>query len=96
MFSKSLDEPAAAETRGPLRFVTTNDLSRRGISFSRMHLRRLEDAGRFPRRVHLGENRIAWLEAEIDEWVAERLAERENPPARRRRGRHAPTKERVT
>ncbi|MDP6270253.1 MAG: AlpA family phage regulatory protein [Alphaproteobacteria bacterium] len=44
---------------------------------SAVHLWRLERAGKFPRRVHLGANRVAWVEAEIDDWIAERLAARE-------------------
>jgi prophage regulatory protein len=49
----------------------------RGITFSRRHLQRLEDERKFPRRVALGENRIGWPEAEIDRWLAEKLAQRE-------------------
>ena len=41
--------------------------SLKGISYSRIHLKRLEDAGQFPKRVKTGA-RIYWLEHQIDEW----------------------------
>jgi prophage regulatory protein len=71
-----------------MRFLSLDDLRDRGITFARVHLARLEASGRFPKHVLLGENRIAWVEEEFDAWVAERLAERDNPPSRRPRGRH--------
>ena len=48
----------------------------RGITFSRRHLKRLEDEKKFPLRVVLGENRIGWAVTEVDEWLAEKLAGR--------------------
>jgi prophage regulatory protein len=51
--------------------------SQRGISFSKVHLWRLERAGKFPKRVPLGAARHGWLETEVDEWLAARLAERD-------------------
>ncbi len=38
---------------------------------------RKERAGQFPRRITLGPNSVGWLEAEIDEWIAARVAERD-------------------
>ena len=38
----------------------------KGIRFSRTHLWRLERAGKFPKRIHVGDNSIAWDEDEID------------------------------
>ncbi len=42
-------------------------------------LRRLEDAGRFPKRVVIDPDgrAVAWSEREVRGWVAERLANRE-------------------
>jgi len=37
---------------------------------------RLEKAGLFPKRVQLGLNRVGWVEAEVLEWLEERLARR--------------------
>lgn len=61
----------------PTRLLSYSELSStRGIAFSRRHLQRLEDQKRFPQRVALGENRIGWVEAEIDEWLATKLSAR--------------------
>ncbi len=46
------------------------------IPYSPNHLRRLEAQGEFPKRVRIGANRVAWLRAEIDQWIAERVEER--------------------
>lgn len=32
-------------------------------------LRRLETQGRFPRRVRVGERRIAWLRTDVERWL---------------------------
>jgi hypothetical protein len=45
----------------------TGDLKEKhGITFSRRHLRRLEDTGKFPRRIHIGPKAPAWIESEVD------------------------------
>ena len=33
-------------------------------------------AGTFPAPISIGANRVAWLESEIDEWIAEKMAAR--------------------
>ena len=38
---------------------------------------RLEKQGRFPQRIKLGGNSVAWIEAEIMDWIADKAAERE-------------------
>jgi prophage regulatory protein len=58
------------------KLVTAKELSAK-IPYSAVHVWRLEQKGEFPRRIHLGGNRVAWLEAEILEWLARKLAERE-------------------
>ena len=48
------------------------------LSFTQID--RLEDAGKFPKRMRLGNypnSRVVWLEEEILEWMRERVAERE-------------------
>jgi predicted DNA-binding transcriptional regulator AlpA len=39
---------------------------KKGIDYSRDHLRRKEKKLEFPHHINLGEGRIAWLENEID------------------------------
>ncbi len=48
----------------------------KGIPWSRMHVDRLEKADRFPKRVQLGESTVVWVEAEIDEFIAAKVAGR--------------------
>ena len=33
--------------------------------------------GRFPKQVSLGAKSVAWLESEVDDWIMDRLGERE-------------------
>jgi prophage regulatory protein len=47
-----------------------------GIPWSRMHVDRLEKAGKFPKRVHLGPNTVAWFDDELLALVEQRAAER--------------------
>jgi prophage regulatory protein len=50
-----------------------------GIPYSPQHIARLEAAGSFPKRIRLGQNRVAWLLSEIEEWLDERIATRDAP-----------------
>jgi prophage regulatory protein len=43
---------------------------------SRSQRWRLEREGRFPARVPLSERTFGWVESEIDEWIAARVASR--------------------
>jgi prophage regulatory protein len=48
-----------------------------GIPYSPQHIARLEAAGHFPRRIVLGQNRVAWLLSEVEGWLDERIANRD-------------------
>ena len=48
-----------------------------GIPYSPQHIQRLENAGRFPKRIKLGMNRVAWLLTEVEAWIDERVAQRD-------------------
>ena len=50
---------------------------RNRVGYSPMHIWRLEKAGRFPRRVKLGVNSVAWVESEVTAWCEARIAERD-------------------
>lgn len=63
------------------RFIVYEDLRLRGISFSKVHLWRLERKGEFPKRVALSLGRHAWIETEIDAWIADRIAARDRTQA---------------
>jgi prophage regulatory protein len=62
-----------------LRLISRPELrERKGIRWSRQHLDRLVKAGKFPKPLELGVNTRAWLEDEVDGWIAERAAERDD------------------
>lgn len=42
-------------------------------SISIPHIRRLAREGKFPQPVPLTENRSAWLESDVNEWISECL-----------------------
>jgi prophage regulatory protein len=41
-------------------------------------IRRMEAAGRFPKRIQLGDNSVGWLQSEIEAYFAQKAAERGN------------------
>lgn len=45
----------------------------RGIRYSKPHLSRLWNTGRFPRPVKLSPSRNAWLESDVDAWIESRV-----------------------
>ena len=49
------------------------------VPYSRMHIDRLEKAGKFPQRIKLGDNAVGWFESEIDAWVEAKAAQRSVP-----------------
>jgi prophage regulatory protein len=49
------------------------------VLYSPQHIARLERAGQFPKRVHLGPARVGWVEAEVLDWLRQRLANRDMP-----------------
>ena len=62
-----------------IRLLSLSDLRDRGINYSRFHLGRLEKQGKFPRRVRLNDaGRIAWVEPEIDQHIADRIKARDD------------------
>jgi predicted DNA-binding transcriptional regulator AlpA len=54
----------------------------KGISYTRKHLRQLEVAGKFPRRIRFNEGGyFGWLESEIDDYIHARAAARSKEEA---------------
>jgi prophage regulatory protein len=43
-----------------------------GIPYSFTHIKRLEDAGKFPKRLQLGACRVAWYLDEVVSWIESR------------------------
>jgi prophage regulatory protein len=48
---------------------------------SRSHLYALAQNGEFPKPVKLSERSSAWVESEVDGWIQERIAERDQEVA---------------
>ncbi|QOG17527.1 helix-turn-helix transcriptional regulator [Bradyrhizobium sp. SEMIA] len=46
-----------------------------GIPYTRRHLLNLELAKKFPARVPIGENRVGWIESEVQNWIERKVAE---------------------
>ena len=51
------------------------------VPYTRQHVLKLEKAGKFPRRLPVGANRIGWLLSEIEAWIGERIADRDRREA---------------
>lgn len=64
-----------------LRLLPYRELRDRGVPWSNSHITRLEKAGKFPRRVILSNGTSAWIEEEIDAYVAAGIAARDEPAA---------------
>lgn len=58
------------------RLITFDELRDYGVPHNRRHIYDLEIAGKFPKRVPIGENRIAWVEDEILKYVDQRVEAR--------------------
>jgi prophage regulatory protein len=58
------------------RRLLTKKQVREKVTYSFAHIDRLEAEGKFPSRVRLGQQRVAWVESEIDDWIRARLEER--------------------
>lgn len=50
------------------------------VLYSPQHIQRLEDAGKFPKRVRLGQGRVGWVESEVLDWLNARIRERDTAP----------------
>jgi prophage regulatory protein len=59
------------------RLISYEDLKSKGIPYSKPHLWRLEKQGKFPKRVPIGAGRYAYVEEEIDAYIAQKIAERD-------------------
>jgi prophage regulatory protein len=57
--------------------------SAKGIRYSRRHVRRLELANEFPKSIALSPSTIGWIEAEVDAWLADKVAQRDDGTAPR-------------
>ncbi len=59
-----------------VRMLAFPELKDHGVLLGRRQVDRLEAQGKFPKRVHVSEKRVAWVEAEIDAYVKKQMAAR--------------------
>jgi len=71
-------ETSANDGAGPMLVSQSELRSVFGIRYCADWLKIIEAQGRFPQRVRLGGNRIAYVAAEVRAWIEARIAER--PP----------------
>lgn len=64
-------QPNSDDQRYRLCIISKKDLLKL-IPYSDQHLGRLEKAGKFPRRIQLGENRVGWLLWQVEAWIQSR------------------------
>jgi prophage regulatory protein len=61
-----------------VRVLDRDDLREKGIKHCRQHLDRLVKDGKFPAPIKIGENRVAWVENEVDAYIRSRIAARDD------------------
>jgi prophage regulatory protein len=62
------------------RYVRLPEVRARLGGVSRTTIWRWQRTGAFPKPIALGPNTVAWLESEVDAWMAERRAAASNEP----------------
>ncbi len=62
-----------------MRLILISELkAQKGVPYSRGHLYRLINAGEFPKPIQCGGQRVAFVESEIDAWIASKITARDN------------------
>ena len=71
-----------------MRILRRDEVTKK-IGLERSAIYQMMAEGTFPRQVRLGPMSVGWLESEVDEWIADRAAAREEKPAAPARRRAA-------
>jgi prophage regulatory protein len=58
------------------RLITFEGLAAKGITLGKQRIWQLEQEGKFPQRVSTSPGRHAWVESEIEDYLAAKIAER--------------------
>lgn len=61
--------------------LTFPELRSHGVTLGRRQVDRLEAAGKFPTRVQISPGRVGWVAEEIDQHVADAIAQRSARPS---------------
>jgi prophage regulatory protein len=54
------------------KFLRLGEVQKR-VPYSRSTIYQLASQGKFPKPLNLGARAVAWLESDIDEWIASRI-----------------------
>jgi prophage regulatory protein len=81
--------PEVTSKKPGRRLLDFQALKARGIPWSRVHLARLEAAGKFPLHVEIGENTVGWFEDEVDDFLELKASERDAKAAARSTNLHS-------
>ncbi|EAB5051755.1 AlpA family transcriptional regulator [Salmonella enterica subsp. enterica] len=65
----------------PISLIRLSEVQRR-TGYSKAWIYRLLKEERFPQSVKIGSRAIAFVESEVDEWINQRIAERDQPERR--------------
>ena len=63
-----------------VRLINSNEVAKR-TSYHPVSISRLVKNGSFPPPYRIGENRVAWVEAEVTAWIAEKIRGKSNDPS---------------
>ena len=69
-----MTENPEQQNGSPVRLLRMSQVQNR-TGLSRSTIRRWVARGLFPQPIKLGENVVGWIEAEIDAWIRERIAD---------------------
>lgn len=70
----SHETPATIPPTVEHRILRRKEVERR-IGFGRSQIYKMMNEGKFPKARHLGIRTVGWDSVEIDQWIAERLAD---------------------
>src|SRR5438067_572351 len=70
--------PSTRSTRTIMpKLLLFSELRNEGVLYTRRHVDRLEAEGKFPKRVPVGDARVAWVAQEVRDWIEKRINARE-------------------
>lgn len=60
-----------------MKLLSVSDLKAKGINLGEAQRYKLIREGHFPKPIKIGLRRNAWIEAEIDEWIRQKIENRD-------------------
>ena len=63
------------------RIILFDQLEGKGVPLGKTQIWRLENAGKFPKRIYVSPGRYGWVEDEVDAYIEQKIAERDEKVA---------------